>query len=137
MNNVNTSVGNTSVGQEEYALYGKSTTTENIRGNAFQISVNSFFQTKNFTRYKTSSAVNMLVWLQAPAWLKSLFKLKLKMKWTKIKLMELPDLLLDSIHQTSFKIARVKSKTCLNIFSAHLHPCFSGFPVISYKWYHL
>ncbi|KAL1077030.1 hypothetical protein V6Z11_D10G069300 [Gossypium hirsutum] len=45
MNNVNTSVGNTSVGEEEYTLYGKSTITESLRGLTFQISANSFFQT--------------------------------------------------------------------------------------------
>ncbi|KAL5986560.1 hypothetical protein ACLOJK_014893 [Asimina triloba] len=45
MNNVNTSVGNTSVGEEEYTLYGKSTITEILRGLTFQISSNSFFQT--------------------------------------------------------------------------------------------
>ncbi|KAM7480515.1 hypothetical protein LguiA_028728 [Lonicera macranthoides] len=45
INNVNTSVGNTSVGEEEYTLYGKSTITEVLRGLTFQISANSFFQT--------------------------------------------------------------------------------------------
>lgn len=45
MNNVNTSVGNTSVGEEEYTLFGKSTITESLRGLTFQISANSFFQT--------------------------------------------------------------------------------------------
>ncbi|KAH9713168.1 TRAM domain-containing protein [Citrus sinensis] len=45
MNNVNTSVGNTSVGEEEYTLYGKSNITETLRGLTFQISANSFFQT--------------------------------------------------------------------------------------------
>ncbi|KAL8098911.1 uncharacterized protein LOC141687248 [Apium graveolens] len=45
MNNVNTSVGNTSVGEMEYTLYGKSTITEILRGLTFQISANSFFQT--------------------------------------------------------------------------------------------
>ncbi|KAK9099162.1 hypothetical protein Syun_026207 [Stephania yunnanensis] len=45
VNNVNTSVGNTSVGEEEYTLYGKSTITEVLRGVTFQISANSFFQT--------------------------------------------------------------------------------------------
>ncbi|BAB12711.1 putative RNA methyltransferase [Oryza sativa Japonica Group] len=45
MNNVNTSVGNTSVGEEEYTLYGKPTITEMLRGLTFQISANSFFQT--------------------------------------------------------------------------------------------
>ncbi|KAL8458432.1 hypothetical protein ACS0TY_036084 [Phlomoides rotata] len=45
MNNVNTSVGNTSVGEEEYTLCGKSTITESLRGLTFQISANSFFQT--------------------------------------------------------------------------------------------
>lgn len=45
MNNVNTSVGNTSVGEEEYTLYGKSSITEMLRGLTFQISANSFFQT--------------------------------------------------------------------------------------------
>ncbi|KAK3028918.1 hypothetical protein RJ639_039927 [Escallonia herrerae] len=45
MNNVNTSVGNTSVGEEEYTLYGKSAITEILRGLTFQISANSFFQT--------------------------------------------------------------------------------------------
>ncbi|ERN15389.1 uncharacterized protein LOC18443678 isoform X2 [Amborella trichopoda] len=45
INNVNTSVGNTSVGEEEHILYGKSTITEVLRGLTFQISANSFFQT--------------------------------------------------------------------------------------------
>ncbi|KAL3840840.1 hypothetical protein ACJIZ3_025431 [Penstemon smallii] len=45
MNNVNTSVGNTSVGEQEYTLFGKSTITESLRGLKFQISANSFFQT--------------------------------------------------------------------------------------------
>ncbi|KAF6164289.1 hypothetical protein GIB67_010259 [Kingdonia uniflora] len=45
MNNVNTSVGNTSVGEKEYTLAGKSTITEILRGVTFQISANSFFQT--------------------------------------------------------------------------------------------
>ncbi|XP_021829646.1 uncharacterized protein LOC110769896 [Prunus avium] len=45
MNNVNTSVGNTSLGEMEYTLYGKSSITENLRGLTFQISANSFFQT--------------------------------------------------------------------------------------------
>ncbi|PIN26961.1 tRNA uracil-5-methyltransferase [Handroanthus impetiginosus] len=45
VNNVNTSVGNTSVGEEEYTLIGKSTITETLRGLTFQISANSFFQT--------------------------------------------------------------------------------------------
>ncbi|KAJ8755977.1 hypothetical protein K2173_024522 [Erythroxylum novogranatense] len=45
MNNVNTSVGNTSVGEEEYTLYGKSSITEMLRGLIFKISANSFFQT--------------------------------------------------------------------------------------------
>ena len=45
VNNVNTSVGNTSVGEDEYTLYEKSTITEVLRGLAFEISANSFFQT--------------------------------------------------------------------------------------------
>ncbi|KAI3455520.1 hypothetical protein Pfo_012183 [Paulownia fortunei] len=45
MNNVNTSVGNTAVGEEEYTLFGKSTIMESLRGLKFQISANSFFQT--------------------------------------------------------------------------------------------
>ncbi|KAL5221669.1 hypothetical protein ABZP36_026382 [Zizania latifolia] len=45
MNNVNTSVGNTSVGEEEYTLHGKPTITEMLKGLTFQISANSFFQT--------------------------------------------------------------------------------------------
>ncbi|CAA0814660.1 RNA methyltransferase family protein [Striga hermonthica] len=45
MNNVNTSVGNTSVGEHEYTLFGKPTITECLRGLKFQISANSFFQT--------------------------------------------------------------------------------------------
>lgn len=45
MNNVNSSVGNTSVGEKEYTLYGKVTITEVLRGLTFQISANSFFQT--------------------------------------------------------------------------------------------
>lgn len=48
MNNVNTSVGNTSVGEEEYTLYGKSSITETLRGLTFQISANSFFQTNTY-----------------------------------------------------------------------------------------
>ena len=45
MNNVNSSIGNTSVGEEEYTLSGKSAITEILRGLKFQISANSFFQT--------------------------------------------------------------------------------------------
>jgi tRNA/tmRNA/rRNA uracil-C5-methylase (TrmA/RlmC/RlmD family) len=45
INNVNTSVGNTSVGEQEYTLYGKPFITEMLRGLTFQISANSFFQT--------------------------------------------------------------------------------------------
>lgn len=45
MNNVNSSIGNTSVGEEEYTLSGKSAITEILRGLTFQISANSFFQT--------------------------------------------------------------------------------------------
>ncbi|RID63048.1 hypothetical protein BRARA_E02078 [Brassica rapa] len=45
MNNVNSSVGNTSVGEQEYTLYGKETIAEVLRGLTFQISANSFFQT--------------------------------------------------------------------------------------------
>ncbi|KAK6914793.1 (Uracil-5)-methyltransferase family [Dillenia turbinata] len=45
MNNINSSVGNTSVGEEEHILYGKSAITETLRGIRFQISANSFFQT--------------------------------------------------------------------------------------------
>ncbi|XP_068652361.1 uncharacterized protein [Aristolochia californica] len=45
VNNVNTSIGNTSVGEEEYTLYGRATITEVLRGLTFQISANSFFQT--------------------------------------------------------------------------------------------
>lgn len=45
MNNINTSVGNTSIGEQEYTLYGKATITEILRGLAFEISANSFFQT--------------------------------------------------------------------------------------------
>ncbi|THG05707.1 hypothetical protein TEA_028306 [Camellia sinensis var. sinensis] len=47
VNNVNTSVGNTSVGEDEFTLYGKSTITEILRGLVFQISANSFFQTNS------------------------------------------------------------------------------------------
>ncbi|CAM8994348.1 unnamed protein product [Rhodiola kirilowii] len=45
VNNVNTSIGYTSVGEEEYTLHGKSTIAEKLRGLTFQISANSFFQT--------------------------------------------------------------------------------------------
>lgn len=45
LNNINTSVGSTSIGEEEHILYGKSTITEVLRGLTFQISANSFFQT--------------------------------------------------------------------------------------------
>lgn len=48
MNNVNTSVGNTSVGEQEYTLYGKSTISEVLRGLTFHISANSFFQTNSY-----------------------------------------------------------------------------------------
>jgi len=51
MNNVNTSVGNTSVGEEEYTLHGKSSITETLRGLTFQISANSFFQTNTHQVY--------------------------------------------------------------------------------------
>ncbi|KAK9690029.1 hypothetical protein RND81_09G099500 [Saponaria officinalis] len=45
VNNINTSVGSTSIGEAEHVLYGKSTITEILRGLTFQISANSFFQT--------------------------------------------------------------------------------------------
>ncbi|XP_057772380.1 uncharacterized protein LOC130991938 [Salvia miltiorrhiza] len=45
MNNVNTSVGNTSMGEQEYTLFGKPAIMESLRGLKFQISANSFFQT--------------------------------------------------------------------------------------------
>ncbi|KAK1290145.1 hypothetical protein QJS10_CPB18g00864 [Acorus calamus] len=48
INNVNSSVGNTSVGEVEYILYGKSTITDTLRGLKFQISANSFFQTNSY-----------------------------------------------------------------------------------------
>ncbi|KAI3962515.1 hypothetical protein MKW92_030700 [Papaver armeniacum] len=48
INNVNTSVGNTSVGEAEYILYGKSSISEVLRGITFQISANSFFQTNTY-----------------------------------------------------------------------------------------
>ncbi|XP_020594082.1 uncharacterized protein LOC110034140 isoform X2 [Phalaenopsis equestris] len=48
MNNVNSSVGNTSVGEQEYTLYGKSTINEVLRGLTFSISANSFFQTNSY-----------------------------------------------------------------------------------------
>ncbi|KAG0502399.1 hypothetical protein HPP92_002471 [Vanilla planifolia] len=48
MNNVNTSIGNTTIGEEEYTLYGKSTINEVLRGLTFCISANSFFQTNSF-----------------------------------------------------------------------------------------
>ncbi|XAR49969.1 23S rRNA (uracil(1939)-C(5))-methyltransferase [Bertholletia excelsa] len=47
VNNVNASVGNTSAGEEEHTLHGKSTITEILRGLTFQISANSFFQTNS------------------------------------------------------------------------------------------
>ncbi|KAH7440101.1 hypothetical protein KP509_04G091400 [Ceratopteris richardii] len=45
VNNTNSRVGNTSLGEEEFVLYGKSTITECINGLVFEISANSFFQT--------------------------------------------------------------------------------------------
>ncbi|XP_010690103.2 uncharacterized protein LOC104903700 [Beta vulgaris subsp. vulgaris] len=45
VNNINTSVGSTSIGEEEHVLYGKATIAEVLRGLTFQISANSFFQT--------------------------------------------------------------------------------------------
>ncbi|RZC50875.1 hypothetical protein C5167_019291 [Papaver somniferum] len=48
INNVNTSVGNTSVGEAEYILYGKSSISEALRGITSQISANSFFQTNTY-----------------------------------------------------------------------------------------
>ncbi|XP_074290085.1 uncharacterized protein LOC141616832 [Silene latifolia] len=45
VNNINTSVGSTSIGEAEHVLYGKSMITEILRGLTFQISANSFFQT--------------------------------------------------------------------------------------------
>ncbi|XP_052180445.1 uncharacterized protein LOC127793772 isoform X2 [Diospyros lotus] len=47
VNNINSSVGNTSVGEVEFTLYGKPTITEILRGLTFQISANSFFQTNS------------------------------------------------------------------------------------------
>ncbi|PKU80860.1 uncharacterized protein LOC110107900 [Dendrobium catenatum] len=48
MNNVTSSVGNTSVGEQEYTLYGKSTINELLRGLTFNVSANSFFQTNSY-----------------------------------------------------------------------------------------
>ncbi|GMH22071.1 hypothetical protein Nepgr_023914 [Nepenthes gracilis] len=48
VNNINTSVGSTAVGEAEHTLYGKSTITEVLRGLTFQISANSFFQTNTY-----------------------------------------------------------------------------------------
>ncbi|KNA24139.1 hypothetical protein SOVF_018090 [Spinacia oleracea] len=45
VNNINTSVGSTSIGEEEHVLYGKPIIAEVLRGLTFQISANSFFQT--------------------------------------------------------------------------------------------
>ncbi|XP_059645559.1 uncharacterized protein LOC132287083 [Cornus florida] len=47
VNNVNSSVSNIAVGEDEYTLHGKSTITEILRGLTFQISANSFFQTNS------------------------------------------------------------------------------------------
>lgn len=60
MNNVNTSVGNTSVGEEEYTLYGKSSITETLRGLTFQISANSFFQTNTYQVCNISKKISFL-----------------------------------------------------------------------------
>ncbi|KAF9613364.1 hypothetical protein IFM89_007442 [Coptis chinensis] len=57
VNNVNTSVGNTSLGEEEYILYGKRTITETLRGITFQISANSFFQTNT---HQVNSSIDFL-----------------------------------------------------------------------------
>ncbi|KAI5071001.1 hypothetical protein GOP47_0013252 [Adiantum capillus-veneris] len=45
VNNINSRVGNTSLGEEEHVLYGSSTITECLNGLVFEISANSFFQT--------------------------------------------------------------------------------------------
>ena len=55
VNNVNTSLGNTSLGEREYVLHGSSTITENLRGLTFQISANSFFQTNTHQVQRKSS----------------------------------------------------------------------------------
>jgi len=52
VNNINTSVGNTSIGEEEYILHGNSTITECLRGLVFEISANSFFQTNTYQAEK-------------------------------------------------------------------------------------
>ena len=48
VNNINTSVGNTSIGEAEYILHGNSTITECLRGLLFEISASSFFQTNTY-----------------------------------------------------------------------------------------
>ncbi len=45
MNNVNTSIGPSSVGEKEHVLHGVGFITEHLRGLVFEISANSFFQT--------------------------------------------------------------------------------------------
>ncbi|MCO5554655.1 hypothetical protein L7F22_008188 [Adiantum nelumboides] len=45
VNNINSRIGNSSVGEEEHVLYGSSTITECLNGLVFEISANSFFQT--------------------------------------------------------------------------------------------
>lgn len=64
MNNVNTSVGNTSVGEEEYTLYGKPTITETLRGLTFQISANSFFQTNTRQVCNMTKTKRLLIFIQ-------------------------------------------------------------------------
>eukprot|EP00271_Cylindrocystis_brebissonii_P006680 TRINITY_DN19443_c0_g1_i1.p1 TRINITY_DN19443_c0_g1~~TRINITY_DN19443_c0_g1_i1.p1 ORF type:complete len:837 (+),score=124.81 TRINITY_DN19443_c0_g1_i1:182-2512(+) len=45
VNNINTSMGDGSVGEKENLLFGKRTITDQLRGLDFEISANSFFQT--------------------------------------------------------------------------------------------
>ncbi|CAK9223046.1 unnamed protein product [Sphagnum troendelagicum] len=45
VNNVNTSIGPSSVGEKEHVLHGVGFITEHLRGLVFEISANSFFQT--------------------------------------------------------------------------------------------
>lgn len=65
MNNVNSSVGNTSVGEQEYTLYGKEAIAEVLRGLTFQISANSFFQTNTHQVRKAMNQLDSSLSLQA------------------------------------------------------------------------
>jgi hypothetical protein len=62
VNNVNTSIGPSSVGEKEHVLHGVGFITEHLRGLVFEISANSFFQTNTDQVFTERGQVFIILW---------------------------------------------------------------------------